>query len=136
MHIRNGVLLVVGAAMSTCNRLYHGTYHTCDLHVVQVIQKLRFRTLVHYCAYGASIKKPTMLFSSFNLTENGLTKKLCKKKKCLALVNGRHKRWVKTSRSYRQSIPELLSTQVGRAISGYMTACKCRIPRCMRKMQM
>lgn len=92
---------------------------------MQVMKSLTHRTEIHYCAYGGSIRKPTMLFSSFQLEAFGFKSLKCQGHSCLAKLGSTHASWEKIDKRDRQSIPELVSTQIGQAISKYITE-KCK----------
>lgn len=100
--------------------------------LVQVIERLKYRTEVHYCAYGGGLKKPTMLFSSFDLEQHEFISLACAGRDCLAKTRSGHVPWGTTTLAYRQSIPQQLSIQIGQAIARYIESTGTVYPACIR----
>ena len=103
---------------------------------MQVIKSLKHRTVIHYCAYGAGIKKPTMLFASFELEQFGFQSLLCPGAKCLSVKDGRHAPWEKIVKKYRQAIPEQVSIQVANSISKFIEKKGKPLASCIRQTAM
>ena len=99
---------------------------------MQVIKSLKHRTLIHYCAYGAGIKKPTMLFASFQLELFGFQSLLCPGATCLSVEAGRHAPWEKIDKKCRQAIPEQVSIQVANSVSKFIVSQCTPVASCIR----
>jgi len=90
----------------------------------------------NYCAYGAGIKKPTMLFASFQLELFGFQSLLCPGATCLSVEAGRHAPWEKIDKKCRQAIPEQVSIQVANSISKFIEKKGKPLASCIRQTAM
>lgn len=81
------------------------------------------RHTLDYCAYGWVLKKSTMLFSSLDLEDHGMLVMTCKGECCLSTAcdaQGRRRHivhWESTNVLLRQSIPIMMSMQLGVALA-------------------